>query len=387
MPILSAIIPTHNRSRYALNAITTILENFPDTEVVVSDTSDTRGLESALSHWIREGRLIYSHTSELLDIVRNFEHGLNLATGDYLIFLGDDDCLGPQAEQIAHWAASKGIDTINSSQGTSYCWPDFRSKYFKDGYAAKLAIAPYEATIFEIDAIAELRACVDNFGAGPAKMPRAYHGMIRRDLTKKIQEKHGSFFGGVSPDIYSSVLLSVEGAKFVQLDFPFILPGSSGVSAAGQAASGGHKGKLRDNAHIGAFNNLVWDKSIPEFYCVQTVWSFSMLKAVEKIPSLRLEPNYPRLYVRCLLYHRKYFKETIDSICYRASKTGSFYMLTNIIAALIKELLFQMKRISQRTFKPKATSNSVVIENLPTIGDAYLALANYTKQSVKQLDI
>ena len=115
MPILSVIIPTHNRQRYAIDAITSILQNFPDTEVVVTDTSDTREIQEKLSHWIQSGRLVYDHPSQALDVVRNFENGLALATGNYLVFLGDDDCLGPDIERIANWANLSGIDAISSS--------------------------------------------------------------------------------------------------------------------------------------------------------------------------------------------------------------------------------------------------------------------------------
>ena len=277
MPILSVIIPTHNRQRYAIDAISTILENFPSTEVIVSDTSDTREIEQKLSRWIKEGRMIYNHPNKPLDVVANFQNGLNFATGDYLIFLGDDDCLGPNAEQIARWALSKGVDSVACSLCATYGWPDFMSKYFKDGYAAKLAINPYDGKIVSSNALVELKGCLDNFGAGVLKMPRAYLGMISRDLVNRIQVKYGDLFGGVSPDIYSAALISAESNKFVRVDYPFILPGSSGASASGQSATGGHKGTLRGNAHIGAFRNLIWDQSIPEFYSVTTVWSFSLI--------------------------------------------------------------------------------------------------------------
>ena len=125
MPILSVIIPTHNRQRYAIDAITSILKNCPDTEVVVTDTSDTREIEEKLSHWIQSGRLVYDHPSQAWDVVRNFENGLALATGNYLVFLGDDDCLGPDIERIANWATLSGIDAISSSLAASYFWPDF----------------------------------------------------------------------------------------------------------------------------------------------------------------------------------------------------------------------------------------------------------------------
>lgn len=387
MPILSVVIPTHNRQRYAIDAIRTIIDNFPDTEVVVSDTSDTRELANAFAQSIESGRLIYSHTAEKLDVVRNFEKGLNLATGEYLIFLGDDDCLGPQAEQIAHWAKEHQIDAVGCTLGASYYWSDFRSKYFKDGYAAKLAVMPYSATVETIDAVAELQACLNNLGAGPAKMPRAYLGMVSRAVTQKIQHKYGSFFGGVSPDIYSAALLAAECNKYVRLDFPFVIPGSSGASTSGQSASGGHKGKLRENAHIGAFTNLIWDAAIPEFYSVQTVWSFSLLKAVEKISSNKLIPNFPRLYTRCLMFHRAHWAETFSAIKYTAERLGWLVLLSNMIIELIKEVVALSLKVGRRLFKPKATSNAVVIDGLPQISAGYQALAQNTQEPSVLLDL
>lgn len=377
MPILSVIIPTHNRQRYAIDAVSAILENFPDTEVIVSDTSDTRDIESALQKWIEGGRLLYSHSSEKTDVVRNFENGLSLATGDYLIFVGDDDCLGPQAEQIASWAKKNQIDAVGCTLSASYCWPDFRSKYFKDGYAAKLAIASYNASVVEVDGAAELRACLKDLGAGPAGMPRAYLGMVSRQVVQKIQVQYGSLFGGVSPDIYSAALVAVESRRIVKLDFPFVLPGSSGASTSGQSASGGHKGKLRDNAHIGAFQNLVWDAAIPEFYSVQTVWSFSIIKAVEKLSESSLKPNYARLYARCLVYHRGYLAETLRSIRYMANSVGTLSIWGHISMEIINEFWLQTRRVSHRIIRPKATANSSVIENLPKVSDAYRALNEF----------
>lgn len=387
MPILSVIIPTHNRQRYAIDAISTILENFPSTEVIVSDTSDTREIEQKLSRWIKEGRMIYNHPNKPLDVVANFQNGLNFATGDYLIFLGDDDCLGPNAEQIARWALSKGVDSVACSLCATYGWPDFMSKYFKDGYAAKLAINPYDGKIVSSNALVELKGCLDNFGAGVLKMPRAYLGMISRDLVNRIQVKYGDLFGGVSPDIYSAALISAESNKFVRVDYPFILPGSSGASASGQSATGGHKGTLRGNAHIGAFRNLIWDQSIPEFYSVTTVWSFSLLKAIEKINNNDLKPNYARLYVKSIIFHRKFLNETLASIKYSAIRLGVLRVTGMLVVELFRECFVQIKRIIRRIRSPKATADAYVVANLLTVGEAYKSLIKYVGENRNKLEL
>ncbi|MFX7977155.1 hypothetical protein ABTK65_20135, partial [Acinetobacter baumannii] len=85
---------------------------------------------------------------------------------------------------------------------------------------------------------------------------------------ERIVARHGELFGGVSPDIYSAALISLESQKSYQVDFPIVIPGACAGSTSGKSAQGRHVGGLRDNAHIGAFKNLVWDARVPEYYSV-----------------------------------------------------------------------------------------------------------------------
>ncbi|SDH21939.1 glycosyltransferase family A protein [Janthinobacterium sp. YR213] len=385
MPLLSAIIPTHNRQRYAINAITTILTNFPDTEVVVSDTSDTMQIAEELGHWIESGRLIYHHPQRPMDVVSNFQNGLRLATGDYLIFLGDDDCLGPGAEELARWARDTQVEAAACSLGAAYFWPDFKSLYFGADFTAKLTVQPFASTISPLDGPQVLQQALKNLGTGVMSMPRAYLGMMSRALAERIEQKYGSLFGGVSPDIYSAALIAEESRSSVQIDFPFIIAGSSGGSTSGQSAEGGHKGGLRDNAHIGAFTNLVWDPLIPEFYSVPTVWSYSFKAAIDKIGKAGYRPNLPRLYAKCCLHHPKYWRETKASLCAYVKRERYSPACLSFVWELCREFSRRAYRFMQIKFKPAINRQAYAHQNLTNIGEAYAHLLAHVQPSLSQL--
>jgi len=268
------------------------------------------------------------------------------------------------------------VDAVRCTFPASYYWPDFSSKYFGNGYAAKLSISPFTSTVRPLDAVAAYRDALDLLGAGVLRMPRAYLGMVSRGLVRRIEAKHGSLFGGVSPDAYSAALISVEATKSIEIDFPFIVPGSSGASTSGQSAQGGHKGKLRENSHIGPFKDLVWDPRVPEFYSVPTVWSYSLVKAAEKIGDDQ-KPNFPRLYAKCLMAHPHYYRETFDAMSNFAEHNGWLLTITSLLKEILRECSSQVARVMRRIRHPSATAGASTIPNLSNCHEASAALSSH----------
>lgn len=351
MPILSVIIPTHNRSRYAVPTIRAIVALSPDIEVVVSDTSAVDDIS-----WIRDDlagqeRLVLIRPAVGISVVDNFNLALQSATGDYLIFLGDDDLVTSRAVELAKWAKARSVDSFSFTFPASYYWPDFVHQLRGNFYAGTVRIAEFGSAVQLHTADRALRNAAAQFGSGVLDMPRAYAGMISRSLADQIVAKYGALFGGVSPDIYSAALICAESKICVKVDYPIVVPGNSGASTAGQSASGGHVGTLRENPHIGAFKNLVWDSLIPEFYSVPTVWSFSLLKALERLDRVSLA-NFMRLYVRCFVFHRAYWPETWRCVAAHARKVGVLRASGELLAAVLAESvrivhkIFSMVRVS-----------------------------------------
>jgi glycosyltransferase involved in cell wall biosynthesis len=369
MPILSVIVPTHNRSHYALPTIEALLRLSDEIEIVVSDTSPEDRISPRLPEFEGVERVRYTRPPTDISVVDNFNIALGAASGDYVIFIGDDDLVSSHAVSLAYWAKSRQVDSLCFSFPISYYWPDFKHQLRGDFYSASVRAASFAGTIAPLDAASSLRAAAAQLGVGVLDMPRAYAGMMSMALARRIADKYGALFGGVSPDIYSAALIAFESTNCQRADFPIVIPGNSGASTAGQSANGGHRGKLRDNAHIGAFRDLVWDDRIPEFYSVPTVWSFSLVKALEKLDKVSLA-NFGRLYIRCLVFQRTYRSETLAAIRAHARSRGRLRTAVALAKGALSEGLWIVHKIYSMTRVTMSGRSESGLQNIDTTGEA-----------------
>lgn len=372
--LLSIIVPTHERARYAIPTIEALLSLGELVEVVVTDTSVIDEISTAIASHPGASRLKLVRPGRKMNVVENFNAGLQAASGNYLAFIGDDDFVMPQIVDLVHWATDNRVDALMFTSPVLYFWPDFYHKRRGTYYAGTLHVNEFGGAVTEHDVARAMSDAMDNFGGGVMEIPRAYAGMIALELALRIVAKYGSLFGGVSPDIYSATLIANESRRCVRIDYPIIVSGASGASTAGLSANGRHVGGLRANAHIGAFSNLEWDTRIPEFYSVPTVWSYSFLKALERIGYAK-DANLSRLYVKCFLYHRNYFRETWN--CYRqyAKSIGQVRAAIRMMVSGGKELTWIAKKIWQiARGRLAGASTCFVIRDIPDTPHALAVL-------------
>ena len=192
MPLISIIIPTRNRYEYLLDTVRLTLDRLDDVEIVVCDNSDSTRLGSDLAPYIDEGSVVYRYSSQKLSVVDNFENALKLSSGSYVLFIGDDDAIGPGLSQICSWALAHDVDAVVSYGNrfiANYFWPGVSSKYFGDGYESTLFISKFSGIGKKIDTKRALKQVCQHFGGGLGELPRAYHGLISRTLINKIYKK------------------------------------------------------------------------------------------------------------------------------------------------------------------------------------------------------
>jgi glycosyltransferase involved in cell wall biosynthesis len=385
MPLLSIIIPTHERAQYAVQTIRALLRGLPDSvEVVVSDTSAEDQISPLLGDDSVSKRLIFVRPGRTMNMVEHFNFALGHATGDYLCLIGDDDFVLPDLVDIAVWAKQRSVESVRLTFPAHYYWPDFRHKTRGQYYSGSLHISAFSCEVKRIDASKAMQNAAQQLGTGLGEMPRVYVGLVSNSLIKRVVERHGPLFGGVSPDIYSAALISSEAQIVYQIDYPAIVPGASLASGAGQSASGGHVGKLRENAHIGAFRDLVWDDLIPEFYSVPTVWAYSLMEAAPLVSELSRYAGYGRLYVKCLLWHRSYRGETLVAIRHYQQKFGTARLVGAMTTGLIHEAGWIGAKLWQRAVLRLRPSRSIIIEDLPDSAAGIGASLDYTSGDARQ---
>lgn len=381
MKLVSVVIPTRNRPDCLLCAVQIALRQLPDAEIIVSDNSDSDGLRHRLADEIASGRVRYTYSNEQLSVVDNFERTLQMATGAYIAFIGDDDSVGPGLWEIAEWAQREAVEAVVSYTDAfvaSYFWPGVRSKYFGLGYSAKLFVNAFDGSARAIDGRQALSQVAARFGGGLGSLPRAYHGLVSRALLDRIRARHGHVFGGVSPDIFSATLITAECRKAYIVNYPFLVPGASAASTAGQGAERSDRAGLRDTDHISRFGaSLRWDARIPEFYSPHTVWAYSMQKALDELPELRITPSYARLYARCLLFSRSYRAPTLQAVRHWAAAQGNARAWLAIAFNAGRELLELALRVGKRVLHPRPGGSATAYDDLPTMEAAYQALEQH----------
>lgn len=368
-PLLSIVVPSCNRQETLLSVLATLVSE-TSAQLVVSDNSDAPLRDEALRSLDAGDRLAYHHWTGKLSVVENFERGLAMATGEYLLFIGDDDCVGPGIDEIVAWMKREGIDALVSYRSrfiASYFWPGVKSRYFGDGYQGKLFLSPSSGKAMPIDTRAALREAANRPGTGLNDMARAYHGIVSRELVDRVTARFGQLFGGVSPDIYSATLLTHLARNAWILDYPFVVPGASAPSTAGEGAARQDTDKLDARDHIKRFGaDLRWDERIPSFYSPETVWAFSHQSALDRLDEPGLMLNFPRLYLRCALQHRGHAAETRAALRVWRRSNGLAELGSATARAFFAEAIGQVRRVWFRFVTPPKAYG-----DLATIGDAH----------------
>lgn len=93
--MFSVVIPTHNRLDLLKDAIETVIrQDYSDFELVVFDNASTENIRTHIES-LNDCRIRYERSDEFLPVTASWNRAIELARGDYVTFLGDDDGLTP----------------------------------------------------------------------------------------------------------------------------------------------------------------------------------------------------------------------------------------------------------------------------------------------------
>ena len=219
---------------------------------------------------------------------------------------------------------------------------------------------------------------------------KIYHGIVKKSAMDRVKSITGNYFGGLSPDIYSSVALSLVIDKVLKIDYPLTIPGVCSKSGAGHSSTGRHHGNLEDAPQLKGHINYQWSSLVPRFYCVETLWADSALAAFKEMGRLDLldKFNVPRLSAYCYLRYKSFSSFTDDNfknyrINKKIGKIQSFILLyKSFVLGPIYELAI---RISAKIFRPR---NQVErFENIPNIKIAETKLKEYLRNRKININI
>jgi len=93
--MFSVVIPTHNRLSLLTDAIETVrCQQGAEWELVIFDNASTDPIREHVSG-LGDSRIRYERSSDFLPVTSSWNRAIDLARGEYIILLGDDDALTP----------------------------------------------------------------------------------------------------------------------------------------------------------------------------------------------------------------------------------------------------------------------------------------------------
>lgn len=305
--LVSVIIPTRNRSEYALECVKSVLNaTSAATEIIVQDNSDKPELMNAFTD---VDRVKYRYESKQLSFVDNFSTALKGASGTYICFIGDDDTVLSNIELVASAADANGFAAAIQDSIPSYNWPGSMGSqngdlFFAESLGANRLSFPQR----ELEALLS-EGCATYMHRDLA---RAYHGLVKKSLFDEYQQATSRYFGGLSPDIYSSICLSRQLPVAVHVAIPFSIAGACPKSGTAASSSGAHTSRsLEDAPHFKGHDGYRWDCRVPRFYSVETIWADSALHAINDLGYGAEELNVSALLAHCLLKNYNFKDEVL----------------------------------------------------------------------------
>lgn len=232
-PKLSVVIPTRERADTLIHTLRTVTtQAYDNLEIIVSDNASEDSTKEIVNA-TDDKRIKYTNTGKRCGMSDNWEHGLSLVTGDYVMFLGDDDGLLPNAcADVAEILVATGTKAVIWNK-PDYTWPSVKrlpnALFLENSYG----LVEMRGDIL----LKEIAAGRTSYG----RLPVIYSGFVSMSSIAEIKSQTGKFFQCVTPDVYSGIVLAQNLQTYIYSMRPFSINGGSQHSNGISQAEPGNK--------------------------------------------------------------------------------------------------------------------------------------------------
>lgn len=340
---LSIIIPTKNRQYYCLKSVQQIINviNKQDynVEIVINDNSDNNSLEYDIKK-INYQDMKYNYVKEPLSFVDNFNEAVKLSKGDYILLIGDDDGILQTIFPTLDYAYKNDIDAIIPNLEAVYFWPSEKD-IIKNSKNGLLYFTKRKIKTKNIDPKKEIIKLMSEAAQNYQSfdLTRIYHGIVRKEIL--VKNKSLKYFGGLTPDIYSSITTSLHSKNAIKTSFPVTISGISAKSGSADSVTGKHEGDLKLAPHFIGHKSYEWNEKIAKIYSVETIWAETAIKALLDFEKNEIVDKFNYKYLEYILKTK--YKNYLDNIDYeyKNSKLRNLYY----------KLKYSVKQFSKRVFR------------------------------------
>ncbi len=201
----SVLLPTRNRLellRYAIESVRR--QDFADWEIVISDNASDEDIAGHVRS-LGDARIRYARTESFVPVTDNWNNALATSTGDYVVMLGDDDCLMPgYFSTLRGLIEERGAPDLVYHSALLYAYPGVMPG-FPDGFVQPYGYAGFLQNAHEpfwLEHATALKCVRDAMDFRVTYGFNMQFALVSRRLIDALRDK-GPFFQSPYPDYYA----------------------------------------------------------------------------------------------------------------------------------------------------------------------------------------
>ena len=283
----TVIIPTRDRAETLGATICSCLrQTYENFEIIVSDNCSSDNTKEIV-YQFKDPRIKYINPGQRLSMSGNFEFALGHVTEGFVMFIGSDDGIMPDAIHYVDSIIKKyNVDAVSCQQAV-YVWPSFLDKTI----AGKLS---FGASGNEVE-IRNSQEWIKKTLAFPSmycfQLPNLYCGFVNKRIIDRAY-KDKRYFRSITPDAYSAFATAIFTDKYAFSYRPFCIAGASsksnGASSLHKVADDSESKKFHVENDIEFCDGFVNCPSF-EVICVET---FAQLAKAFPMQCKKFDINY-----------------------------------------------------------------------------------------------
>ena len=232
-PKLTVIIPTRERADTLFHTLRTVIEQaYQNLEIIVSDNASSDNTEAVVKSF-SDSRLHYINTGNRIGMSENWEYALGHVTGYFVMYLGDDDGLLPDAcNDVANIISSTDAEAVIWNK-PGYNWPSIQMQPNTVSIQCAYDLVTLKGNLI----LKGVANGITSYG----RLPVLYSGFVSLKSILNIKKKTDKFFLSITPDVYSGIVLADELKSYLYSFRPFSINGGSSHSNGIASVSDNHK--------------------------------------------------------------------------------------------------------------------------------------------------
>ncbi len=234
MSLISIIIPTRERAGFLRECLATTVAIRDDAvEIVVSDNASGDDTEDVV-RGCADSRVRYANTGTRVSMRQNFEFALGQSSGEFVIFIGDDDAMLPSQFPALRLVLERHRPNILGWCSVGYRWPGARKR--GRVYPVRLRRSRTFGPVSSVPLEPWRSEILAGRSPYPDPIPSAYHGCVSRRFLEGIRGRCGHVFGASAPDLFISYFAAMTEPSYLLSRHCFSVSGSSAASTGAAAA-------------------------------------------------------------------------------------------------------------------------------------------------------